>query len=160
MQRACFGCIVWDAAHPCDTKRTLAFTGSWSENGADHMFDHNWKIKYPGVAYRLGTWFGTKVRLVRLQSLGPSQKPTLDAVGGNPTASVVSGFLDPLIFTSGKKDVNSDFRPSHWIRTSRIAFSKRAPRFYHSELVGNDKWIYQSPCDTLAGTPPQIRKRR
>ena len=27
--------------------------------------------KYPGVAYRLGTWFGTKVRLVRLQSLGP-----------------------------------------------------------------------------------------
>ena len=35
------------------------------------MFDHNWKIKYPGVAYRLGTWFGTKVRLVRLQSLGP-----------------------------------------------------------------------------------------
>ena len=28
--------------------------------------------KYPGVAYRLGTWFGTKVRLVRLQSLGPN----------------------------------------------------------------------------------------
>ena len=27
--------------------------------------------KYPGVAYRLGTWFGTKVRLFRLQSLGP-----------------------------------------------------------------------------------------
>ena len=28
-------------------------------------------MEYPGVAYRLGTWFGTKVRLVRLQSLGP-----------------------------------------------------------------------------------------
>lgn len=30
------------------------------------------KISYPGVAYRLGTCFGSKVRLVRLQSLGPN----------------------------------------------------------------------------------------
>ena len=73
------------------------------------MFGHNWKIKYPGVAYRLGTWFGTKVRLVRLQSLGPSKKPTLDAVGGKPTASVVSGLFTLPIFSSRKKDVNSDF---------------------------------------------------
>ena len=32
------------------------------------------KIKYPGVAYRSGTCFGSKLRLVRLQSLGPAQK--------------------------------------------------------------------------------------
>lgn len=43
------------------------------------MFDHNWKTRYPGVAYRLGTWFGTKVRLVRLQSLGPSFVDKRDA---------------------------------------------------------------------------------
>ena len=34
--------------------------------------------KYPGVAYRLGTWFGTKVRLVRLQSLGPKVSEIVD----------------------------------------------------------------------------------
>ena len=45
------------------------------------MFDHNWKIKYPCVAYRLGTWFGTKVRLVRLQSLGPCKDDYFDTMG-------------------------------------------------------------------------------
>ena len=35
-------------------------------------------VKYPGVAYRLGTWFGTKVRLVRLQSLGPKVSEIVD----------------------------------------------------------------------------------
>ena len=33
------------------------------------------KIKYPGVAYRSGTCFGSKLRLVRLQSLGPWVSP-------------------------------------------------------------------------------------
>ena len=78
------GLLIHDAAaHPCDTKQSgpSFFADNWLKTGADHMFGHNWKIKYPGVAYRLGTWFGTKVRLVRLQSLGPKQMPTLDAVG-------------------------------------------------------------------------------
>lgn len=68
------GLLIHDAAaHPCDTKQSgpSFFADNWLKTGADHMFGHNWKIKYPGVAYRLGTWFGTKVRLVRLQSLGP-----------------------------------------------------------------------------------------
>ena len=60
------------------------------------MFDHNWKIKYPGVAYRLGTWFGTKVRLVRLQSLGPTCVDKKEA-GKNPA-------LQCGIFASKKSD--------------------------------------------------------
>ena len=76
------GLLIHDAAaHPCDTKQSgpSFFADNWLKTGADHMFGHNWKIKYPGVAYRLGTWFGTKVRLVRLQSLGPSFVDKRDA---------------------------------------------------------------------------------
>ena len=29
---------------------TFPFAGNWSKVGIDHMFDHNWKISYPGVA--------------------------------------------------------------------------------------------------------------
>ena len=29
---------------------TFPLAGNWSKIGVDHMFDHNWKISYPGVA--------------------------------------------------------------------------------------------------------------
>ena len=63
-------------ADPC-------FTGSWSGSGADHMLDHNWKIKYPGVAYRLGTWFGS-----RRPGFGPQHSESPEALGTHGTTAV------------------------------------------------------------------------
>lgn len=54
-------------------------------------------------------------------------KPTLDAVGEKPTASVVSRFFNPWFFISHKKDVNSIFQLSCWSRTRRTTLFKRAP---------------------------------
>lgn len=53
-------------------------------------------------------------------------------------------------------EIYSEYAPYSYIEDMKEFID----RVSHSELVGNDKWIYQSPCDTLAGTPPQIRKRR
>ena len=38
--------------NPWDTwaDSTSPIAGNWSKIGVDHMFDHNWKISYPGVA--------------------------------------------------------------------------------------------------------------
>ena len=49
------------------------------------------KIKYPGVAYRSGTCFGSKLRLVRLQSLGPNNdNPNYIIQVGNVFGFIIS----------------------------------------------------------------------
>ena len=54
---------------------------------------------------------------VRVPPPAPKQMPTLDAVGGKPTASVVSGVFSPSIFTSQTRDVNAGFRATGGSRT-------------------------------------------
>lgn len=53
----------------------------------------------------------------RFWTLIAKQMPTLDAVGGKPTASVVSGVFSPSIFTSQTRDVNAGFRATGGSRT-------------------------------------------
>ena len=48
---------------------TLHLAGNWSKIGVDHMFDHNWKISYPGVAQLVA-------RLLWEQDAGSSSLPT------------------------------------------------------------------------------------
>ena len=48
---------------------TFPVTGNWSKIGVDHMFDHNWKISYPGVAQLVA-------RLLWEQDAGSSSLPT------------------------------------------------------------------------------------
>ena len=48
---------------------TLPLAGNWSKIGVDHMFDHNWKISYPGVAQLVA-------RLLWEQDAGSSSLPT------------------------------------------------------------------------------------
>ena len=55
------------------------------------------KIKYPGVAYRSGTCFGSKLRLVRLQSLGPNNdNPNYIIQVGNVFGFIIS--IDNVIW--------------------------------------------------------------
>ena len=37
---------LWDAK----ADGVLSLAGNWSKTGADPIFDHSWKIPYPGVA--------------------------------------------------------------------------------------------------------------
>ena len=67
--------------------------------------------------------------VIRITQGVPKSPPTLDAVSATLTASGLSGVFDPSIFTSRKKDANSDFRPSDLVRTRKTAFLKRALRF-------------------------------
>ena len=101
------------------------------------------QINAPPNNWKMHPLCGKGVHLYQVSPPSPSQKPTLDAVGGKLTASVVSGFFDPQIFTSRKKDVNSGFRPSYWIRTRRTAYSKRAPEYFYRKtrpkLIENDE---------------------
>ena len=48
---------------------TFPLAGNWSKIGVDHMFDHNWKISYPGVAQLVA-------RLLWEQDAGSSSLPT------------------------------------------------------------------------------------
>ena len=48
---------------------TFPVAGNWSKIGVDHMFDHNWKISYPGVAQLVA-------RLLWEQDAGSSSLPT------------------------------------------------------------------------------------
>ena len=48
---------------------TFSLAGNWSKIGVDHMFDHNWKISYPGVAQLVA-------RLLWEQDAGSSSLPT------------------------------------------------------------------------------------
>ena len=56
---------------PWDTwaDSTFPLAGNWSKIGVDHMFDHNWKISYPGVAQLVA-------RLLWEQDAGSSSLPT------------------------------------------------------------------------------------
>lgn len=53
---------------------------------------------------------GGDIVWVRVPPPAPKQMPTFDAVGGTPTASVVSGIFDPQIFNSQTGDVKESFR--------------------------------------------------
>ena len=55
----------WDAW----ADSTFPLAGNWSKIGVDHMFDHNWKISYPGVAQLVA-------RLLWEQDAGSSSLPT------------------------------------------------------------------------------------
>ena len=48
---------------------TFPLAGNWSKIGVDHMFDHNWKTLYPGVAQLVA-------RLLWEQDAGSSSLPT------------------------------------------------------------------------------------
>ncbi len=48
---------------------TFPLAGNWSKIGVDHMFDHNWKIPYPGVAQLVA-------RLLWEQDVGSSSLST------------------------------------------------------------------------------------
>ena len=56
---------------PWDSWADIIFpvAGNWSKIGVDHMFDHNWKISYPGVAQLVA-------RLLWEQDAGSSSLPT------------------------------------------------------------------------------------
>ena len=66
---------------------------------------------------------------VRKWTPAPKQKPTLDAVGWTPTASVVSGDFNPRFFTSQTGDVNKGFRATGGIWTLVIFNWKKALNF-------------------------------
>ena len=53
---------------------TFPVAGNWSKIGVDHMFDHNWKISYPGVAQLVA-------RLLWEQDAGSSSLPTRTIIG-------------------------------------------------------------------------------
>ena len=52
---------------PWDTwaDSTFPLAGNWSKIGVDHMFDHNWKTSYPGVAQLVARllWENTPSRI-------------------------------------------------------------------------------------------------
>ncbi len=62
--------------NPWDTwaDSTFPLAGNWSKIGVDHMFDHNWKISYPGVAQLVA-------RLLWEQDAGSSSLPTRTIFG-------------------------------------------------------------------------------
>ena len=55
---------------------TFPLAGNWSKIGVDHMFDHNWKISYPGVAQLVA-------RLLWEQDAGSSSLPTRTKIRQN-----------------------------------------------------------------------------
>ena len=59
---------------------------------------------------------GGDIVWVRVPPPAPKQMPTFDAVGGTPTASVVSGVFDPRIFSSQTGDINEGFQATGEIR--------------------------------------------
>ena len=56
---------LWDAK----ADGVLPFAGNWSKTGVDPIFDHSWKIPYPGVAQLVA-------RLLWEQDAGSSSLPT------------------------------------------------------------------------------------
>ena len=56
---------LWDAK----ADGVLSLAGNWSKTGADPIFDHSWKIPYPGVAQLVA-------RLLWEQDAGSSSLPT------------------------------------------------------------------------------------
>ena len=56
---------LWDAK----ANGVLSLAGNWSKTGADPIFDHSWKIPYPGVAQLVA-------RLLWEQDAGSSSLPT------------------------------------------------------------------------------------
>ena len=56
---------LWDAT----ADGVLPLAGNWSKTGVDPIFDHSWKIPYPGVAQLVA-------RLLWEQDAGSSSLPT------------------------------------------------------------------------------------
>ena len=56
---------LWDAK----ADGVLPLAGNWSKTGVDPIFDHSWKIPYPGVAQLVA-------RLLWEQDAGSSSLPT------------------------------------------------------------------------------------
>ena len=63
--------VLGKPGKPWDTRAdsTFPLAYNWSKNDLDHMFDHNWKISYPGVAQLVA-------RLLWEQDAGSSSLPT------------------------------------------------------------------------------------
>ena len=71
---------LWDAK----ADGVLSLAGNWSKTGADPIFDHSWKIPYPGVAQLVA-------RLLWEQDAGSSSLPTR-TIFARKTA-LIGGFL-------------------------------------------------------------------
>ena len=54
---------------------TFHLAGNWSKIGVDHMFDHNWKISYPGVAQLVARLLWEREAQVRAAALGKPRNP-------------------------------------------------------------------------------------
>ena len=63
---------LWDAK----ADGVLPFAGNWSKTGVDPIFDHSWKIPYPGVAQLVA-------RLLWEQDAGSSSLPTRTILCGH-----------------------------------------------------------------------------
>ena len=70
--------VLGKPGKPWDTwaDSTFPTAGNWSKIGVDHMFDHNWKISYPGVAQLVA-------RLLWEQDAGSSSLPTRTILCGH-----------------------------------------------------------------------------
>ena len=70
--------VLRNPGKPWDTwaDGTFPLAGNWSKIGVDHMFDHNWKISYPGVAQLVA-------RLLWEQDAGSSSLPTRTKIRQN-----------------------------------------------------------------------------
>ena len=64
---------------------TFPLAGNWSKIGVDHMFDHNWKISYPGVAQLVARLLWEDRRLIHSpESELPEVLGTVDCGGNSP----------------------------------------------------------------------------
>ena len=71
---------LWDAK----ADGVLPLAGNWSKTGVDPIFDHSWKIPYPGVAQLVARLLWEDRRPIHSpESEGPETFGTV-ACGGNP----------------------------------------------------------------------------